>query len=250
MQHINYKPAGSNVMPFTKIDSEGHYSKFPGVTVISSVRDEDLRFWLDIYNCLASDDSALGYFSPLPCYSYHMTTTNLFTHQDDGGDDWDGFLDDERPRCQELHRLLTTHEFTPTLSFGEIITSGVIQLVVTLPDEQVETIRAIAKKVGMDRAVPHFFHITLAYQYKPIPEAVETEISARLQERLRLILDSRSSGISLDPPTLCSFYDMTAFKPWDGSPSGPMRPYFFWETIAGKDDRTASAPTSKTTKPQ
>lgn len=209
--------AKGNRMTMTKIDDEGHYTKFPGITVISNIRDEDLSFWVKIYNCLASDELLTEYFSPLPCFSYHMTTTNLFVQADYSKKQWEKLLTETSPLFMDLIRLLSNHEFSPEIRFGEIITGGVIQLEVSLPAKQEALIRSIAKTIGMERSVPYFFHITLAYKFKSPPAADEDIIQARLQERLGLILAGKPKGLKLNPPQLCSFHDMTAFVPWDGS---------------------------------
>ncbi len=67
-------------MPLEKIDEEGHYTAFPGLTVVAGIADDDLSFRQEIYNCIASCDLARDCFSPLPVGSYHMTAINLSHH--------------------------------------------------------------------------------------------------------------------------------------------------------------------------
>jgi hypothetical protein len=241
-------------MPFRKLDDKGRYTKFPGMTVVSPIREEDMPFWVQIFNSIASYDEALDYFSPLPCTSYHMTTTNLYTQQEDGGDDWEKFIEGVSPGCQALHKLLTENSFSPRLVFKAVITRGIIQLVVTLPPAQSAKIYDIAKKAEVHEGVPSFFHITLAYQYKEIPPKFEEEMNAQLLGRLNSILRVRKV-VKLDPPTLCTFDYMTAFTPWDGKASSliaraaPKQTFFSDKKApdggAGKDS-SCSYPTIKT----
>ena len=230
-------------MPFfTKMDSMGRYTKFPGMTVVAPVKDDDMDFWLKICNSIVTYTEALDYFSPLPCTSYHMTTTNLYTQADDGGDDWEGFIRAISPRCEVLHELLKTNSFEPALTFKSVITFGVIQLEVSLPAAQSAIIKDIAKEAGVQEGVPSFFHITLAYQYKDIPLSLETEINEQLQKRIKAVLQSKKE-VKLAPPTLCSFEDMTAFTPWDGKASSlrpKTKPTFFQEPKNDSETPTTS----------
>ncbi len=161
-----------------------------------------------------------------------MTTTNLFTQEDDGRDGWESLIREISPRCNLLHLLLSKNASPCSVFFTGITTLGVIQLIVAISASQEEMIRSMAKKIGMERSIPHYFHITLAYQYKDIPIAAEEVIAQRLQKNLSGILALKPEGVILGPPKLYSFDDMTAFTPWDGSissllPSSPNPPCFF-----------------------
>ena len=230
-------------MPFfTKFDSKGRYTKFPGMTVVAPVRDDDMDFWVQVCNSIVTYAPALDYFSPLPCTSYHMTTTNLYTQYEDGEDDWEGFIREVSPRCEILYELLKANSFAPELTFKTVITYGVIQLEGALPPKQSAVINDIARRSGVQEGVPSYFHMTLAYQYKEIPLSLEADINEQLQQRLKAVLQLRK-GVKLAPPTLCSFEDMTAFTPWDGKASSLMpktKPTFFRE-IASTNETPSSS---------
>lgn len=112
-------------MMLKKIDESGRYTYFPGVTVVSGVREVDLSFWKEIYKCIADCELSRSYYSPLPFDSYHMTTTNLFTKQVHGGSNWARFLRDNQSFFQRLNEALTAvHEFSPQITIEGIIISS------------------------------------------------------------------------------------------------------------------------------
>lgn len=211
MLHLPHSAPPSRV----KIDAEGHYTLFPGVTVICPIRDEDKPFWSLIYQILAEEKWLLRYFSPLPLDSYHMTALNLFTEALEGGNDWGGFLSQHRSFLHRLKTSLDRLHLLPVLTIEKIVVSDVIQLYGHLPAQTREDIVTLARQYDLEHKIPRVFHMTLAYRYqKPADECLQT-ITHEVSGRLESLLQRHSYTWPLKPAALYSFNDMTAFTPWD-----------------------------------
>ena len=204
-----------------KIDESGVYTSYPGVTVISSVRNEDKGLWERVYNSIANLDLVCQYYSALPHESYHMTTMDLYTRkrEEERGNNWQEFVNNKSAIFHDLSTFLRNHEFHPEVTFEKVIFPGAIILIVKLAKEQEELIERLNKE-SVSRF--HFaenafqeFHITLAYQYKLPSEEVKEIMEREITQRLKQSLESRT--ITLNAPTLCYFHDMTAFISWDGT---------------------------------
>lgn len=197
-----------------KIDAEGRYTLFPGVTVICPIRDEDKPFWSLIHQILAEEKWLLRYFSLLPLDSYHMTAINLFTEALEGGNDWGGFLSEHRSFLLRLKASLDQLHLLPVLTIERIVVSDVIQLYGHLPAQTRDDIVVLARQYHLEHKIPRVFHITLAYRYrKPADECLQT-ITHEVSGRLKSLLQRHTYTWSLKPAGLYSFNDMTAFMPW------------------------------------
>lgn len=208
-----------------KIDDNGNYIRFPGVTVVCAIQEENIKFWQQIHHCITT----LGkqYFAPLPFDSYHMTTYDLFTVLRDGGADWQQTIKDKIEFYKALHDTLEQKKFTTPLSceMVKIQICSVIQLEIALPQDQVQLVKEIAEQFGLQNRVPYSFHITLAYQYKSMGEEADL-IKSELEKRLQQLIDAMPQGVRLSYPKLCYFNDMTQFNPWtvDHFPFEPELP--------------------------
>jgi hypothetical protein len=191
-----------------KIDAQGNYLEFPGITVIADVDNKDKEFWLHIDEFLNGTIKLRNYYTPLPRSSYHMTTNNLYTQSDDANN-WPALLDDER--FQHLHTKLITNSFTPTAQIVAIKASYALQLNLILPQSQYALVKTIADEFGIQNKIPNTFHITLAYAYK---ELSDTQIIAAEIEQLASLCLKKE--LTLQPPRLCFFHDMQQFVTWDG----------------------------------
>ncbi|WP_133136837.1 DUF1868 domain-containing protein [Legionella rowbothamii] len=191
-----------------KIDAQGNYLEFPGVTVIADVDNKDKDFWLHIYGLLNGAKKLRSYYAPLPCSSYHMTTNNLYT-ESDAPNNWPTLLNDER--FQHLHAKLTANSFTPTAKIVAIKASYALQLNLILPQSQYTLVKAIADEFGIENKIPQTFHVTLAYAYK---ELSDVQIIAPEIERLASLCLKKE--FTMRPPRLCFFHDMQQFFSWDG----------------------------------
>ena len=198
----------------SKIDSTGKYLNFPGVTVICAVNSEYMDLWKAVYACINNSDLLRQYFSPLPHVSYHMTTIDLYTQLRHGGNDWEGFIQSKLTSFKELHAYLSENQFKPEVTIQKISSSHGIQLDINLSIEQRALIYSGATKFELQSHIPPSFHITLAYNYNPIPKELRKTLQKLLNDNLQFLL--RSHAIQLNPPTLCYFNNMTHFIPWNG----------------------------------
>ena len=227
-----------------KINSEGQYLTFPGVTVVASIDKIDQSLWRLVYETLIKIEGLNDYFSPMPYECYHMTTNNLFTKDEIGPEKWHSFLTSNSSYFQSLHRHLAENSFIPNISIQSVITDGAIQILVTLPQEQQDIIEEIASIHQSESGIPSFFHITLAYQYKDIQAELLEQFNLVLNQELLSIFKAHKQTLSLAPPKLCFFNDMTKFTPWTGEE------YPFPDKIVnsstlftqGKDSLAASKP--------
>ncbi|WP_392538065.1 DUF1868 domain-containing protein [Legionella sp. 227] len=198
-----------------KIDDQGNYLEFPGVTVIADVGQTNHNLWHEIHHFLKNTPVLCDYFSPLPRQSYHMTTCNLYT-KEDTLEDWVSFISKKLPFFQKINKKLSELNFTPTISVESIDYFSGLQLILSIPEEQKKVIQQIAKELGLENKVPGVFHITLAYGYKEIDdEQVFKEIQNKIGELLK-ICKKYDQKILLSSPKLCFFQSMEQYTPWDG----------------------------------
>lgn len=198
-----------------KINEDGKFTSFPGLSVISTIQDEP--FWKNIFNFLQQDPLIAEHYSLLPVTSYHMTTYNLFVQNHTPEDQWLEFIDKNLTFFQLLHEhLLMFLNFSPSITKStKIITKPVLQLVVDISSVQKEKIASIATFFNLTKNIAFPFHITLGYQHKALNDAEHEKIQKTLLANVRKLMLS-DTVLSLNPPTLSYFNDMTAFMAWDG----------------------------------
>ncbi|WP_133137905.1 DUF1868 domain-containing protein [Legionella rowbothamii] len=200
-----------------KINEEGKFTPFPGLSVISSIHSEDEPFWKNIFNFLQQDPLIAEHYSLLPVTSYHMTTYNLFVQNHTSEDQWLAFIDKNLTFFQLMHEhLLMFLNFSPSITQStKIITKPVLQLVVDIPTAQKDKIVSIASFFNLTENIAFPFHITLGYQHKALNHTEHEKIEKTLSANVHKLMLSNTVP-SLKPPTLSYFNDMTAFIPWDG----------------------------------
>lgn len=197
-----------------RIDRDGNYTAFPGVTVIAGIGDKHISFWQSVYHFLSQSELICKYYKPLPYESYHMTTCNLYT-KEQHPNDWPAIITRKRSFLQKIHAVLSEMLLTPKVSIDYISIPEVLQLYVSLPAEQEELIKAIAREFELEEYVPTSFHITLAYEYNPI---VDQEAYDAIKNECANLLHicQKEGNIILDGPKLSFFNSMVKFIPWDG----------------------------------
>ena len=194
-----------------KIDSQGKYCKFPGITIVSAFLPKDERLWKQVYDELDQCQLLKEYYSPLPFESYHMTTNDIYTEARDGGSDWKGFITKDMERWQRLFKVLNEKAFNPEITIEDLVVQGVVLFELKLNEEQHSIIKSVAEEFNISHKIPPVFHITLGYKYKAAEETVMNEIKKQLESTLTCL----GKKFTLDVPKLCYFNDMTAFIPWD-----------------------------------
>jgi len=195
-----------------KIDNQGKYCKFPGITIVSAIRQEDFEIWKKIHDQLEKCPNLKEYFSLLPAESYHMTTFGLFNQKRDGGSNWEKFIDEKLPKLQEINKELNARSFSPEVIIDSFSVRKIgITLYLKLKEDQKKIIKEVAEKFGFQEHVPNSFHISLAYTYKMPDEEKLKEMKNQFKSAVTCVKKS----FKLDPPKLCYYNDMTAFIPWD-----------------------------------
>jgi len=197
-----------------KIDDQGNYLKFPGYTVVSKIQLDSPNPWQALFDSLSENEKIKGKFALLPLRSWHMTAINLFTQNDvtTQGNDWDDTVRKNEPFFIALAASLEEAAFEPKINYRDLILEGVIQLEFLLDEETTQKIREVAKRHACEGLISTPPHITLAYQYRHL---TPTE-SSTLETELRLIFQTHfgNTEMTLEPPKLCYFEDMTDFRPW------------------------------------
>lgn len=206
-------------MPLIKINNKGKYGLFPGLSVVASIKEKDFTFWQSIYNALIHCDGLTQFYAPLPYQSYHMTALDLFTEHGIGSQHWAHFIEINKNLFNKINLALEEedYKFEANIEMSHLITKGVIQLVVQVPKKQDNAISELEKRFHLSGAKPQQFHITLAYQYKPICEHDFTALKDQINEKMNTVLKKAPKPLLLDNAKLCYFNDMTAFIPWDVS---------------------------------
>ena len=198
-----------------KIDAQGNYRKFPGVTVIANVGNNNQHFWLAIYNFLNRSTILRQYYTPLPPPSYHMTTCNLYI-QAKRMDNWPAFITQNKAFFQQLHAKLAAEQFSPKMSIEHLKVFNALQLNVSLPAEQYQVIKKFAAAFGLNDKIPKKLHITLAYQYQDFTNDVVLNAIVAETEKLMDICKENKEKLILNAPELCFFHNMGEFTSWDG----------------------------------
>ncbi len=198
-----------------KLNASGQYTRYPGVTVIAAVLEKDNDLWSDIRECLTSS-SASEYFAFTPVTSYHMTVFNLFTERGVGKLKWNSFIKNNLGYFEALSHALSSQEEINFRVTNIIVTNGgTINLLVEPSAEQISDYINIAKAYGAEEGIP-VFHITLGHCFKLMKPAVEAQVKAQLKTELASIFKYHAEPLKVAAPKLCSFQDMTKFKPWNG----------------------------------
>lgn len=215
----------SSTFASDRIDSDGRFLPFSGVTVISQVGASNQAIWENIYRELSQDLLITRYYSPLPLSSYHMTINNLYVSNTRSPLDWSCFISNNLPWFSSLEESLERGAFLPKVYLRKrAYLGGVVMFLVDIEGSQMSKIKSFGKTWGLEAQVPSDLHITLAYQYRTIPaylqSAVEEKVQAILDEARKFqkpaFYSFEKMPLTLEEPKLCYFQDMTQFLPWDG----------------------------------
>lgn len=205
--------------PLQKIDSNGIYTAFPGVTVISPIDHRELELWRQVHACISGCEMAARFYAPLPAESYHMTAVNLYVEasfNQSEQDNWAAFLTTKLPFFSELDAYCKANPFTPLIDVVDVEVAASIRLLLRIPHYHCQLINRFAELFHIEHHLPDVFHMTLGYQYKAINTNVKQAIKAQIRQGLEHIFSAIKTPPRLKPPTLCYFHNMEAFEPWDG----------------------------------
>lgn len=220
-----------------KLNEQGKFINFPGVTLIAKIREADMNFWQEIHAALDAIPELKNNYALLPVDSYHMTVNYLYTKHQIGEDKWINFLTGQMQNLRNLNASLSDVTSDFVIGFKRIIVTNVIQIEVELSQQDNDTVCQIAKNHTISKSTPKNFHITLAYK---IPG--KNINFAAIQEQLNQIVAGLFiTEIQLASPRLCYFNDMTKFTEWDAK-QYPFLDYaksYFFSTDKFKAPETA-----------
>jgi hypothetical protein len=215
-----------------KIDSEGNYLPFPGFTVVADVYQTNRDLFDELHRRLRKSELITRYNSLLPAESYHITTFAVITPKHSkmlvGEDDrqWQYWIEQNMTKLHSMHKsiesTLTPFNFRITGCQDKRLT-----LMVQV-DPLAETAQKdLAKVVGYKKDVPRYFHISLAYQYRPFEDpSIVGRIAQELNEILQEILPNYPLvDLPAMQPHLCYYHDMCEFVPWDAT-TNPFEPTY------------------------
>lgn len=192
-----------------KVNHQGKYTPFHGWTVISELK-EHLGF-IEHY----IRNSTMGkYFTSLPADSYHMTLYNIWSEACPP-------LKNKNKDKDNIYRLLEQMQAEIDkqswkdfqLFHSQILYTGKILAITFTASDNFTQANNIRNKMTMAAFTEDnmlYYHITLAYQYKNIPEEEATCLNKELS-----ILNSMLSNkvYTLEKPFVAKFDDMTKFTP-------------------------------------
>lgn len=199
-----------------KITPEGKYCYYPGVTVISFVGSTNEALWKQVFESLDKSLYLKKYIALLPQNSYHVTTINLYTKKGIK-EDWKKFIDQNLSWFQKLNEKHRVFNNLKVRGLIPKVGGQTIRLTVKLEAEDEKKILSMAKDFRLEKNVPDEFHITLGYSFKNMRGPEKSKIQIELNTLLNNIIDTYVEPITLDPPQLTLFNNMTDFIPWDGS---------------------------------
>ena len=191
-----------------KVAENGKYLPYPGFTVISFLKD-DFR---EIQSLFDRFPEVCKYYAPLSPFSYHMTIKDFFTLSANPSN-WLRMCQNSKLHhgfAKMCHTNLDGLEIKTERTEVYIRNTIGFELKITEGSMKVDTLREELMKVGMFREQGYTFHMTLAYQYRPLPlvsnQKFYEEVAALLKE-----LNGLSKNLTFLSPRYCYFEDMNTY---------------------------------------
>lgn len=224
-------PTKAKLKAKQKVDAEGVYQPFPGVTVVCDIPRSDEGPLATLPDTLKALPTLGPLFAPLPPVSYHVTTLDILTKFEMGlADDPAGWAAVLAQSCwAPAVKAVADAQTRPELRVKDIVLTGNTIRVELEPAAEstcshprdLGVNATLMELVGMDRNQLHPWHFTLAYctdhaaQEAASPDALEQDRIAIL----KAVKEAVPETVPLEEAKLCRFEDMTAFVPWDGGAS-------------------------------
>lgn len=205
----------SRQYPLQKLDKNGNFSHFPGISIVSNGYSQQPLFCKAIYHALFESTRINEYYSLLPVESYHLTEVNL-CNEAALGEEWKNVILDNIDKFREINDVLRKYPIQPVIDKIEVDSGETIMLMISLPEPQITQIKAMASKLAIEDGLPEAFHITLAYArpLKKPSKKVSEQLELDISERINKVLTTTMLPVQFGPATLCYFNDMTALHPW------------------------------------
>lgn len=208
-----------------KIDSNGAYLPFPGITVVCNASASAQAVLASLPGIVRAQPDLGRLMSPLPAESYHVTLLDVCCQYKLGLDDnaWQSFC--AGPQWKEASSQAALADFVPRLKVAHVeLGHGCLAVVLQPADpdtpshpNQVPLGCQLAKLLNV-KLQKHPWHMTLAYC--PQPDLLAS-LDASAMESQRLAIEDElkkafPDEIPFGKAEVCRFADMTAFVPWDG----------------------------------
>lgn len=190
-----------------KVDSEGNYLNFSGLTIISYV-DHTNIIYSKLFDLLSSNKQITEKYAVLPIDSYHMTIVSIVDQRNFPNIDL--YINTHEVELNQIIANLN-NLFTNTIQAKiiDIIVENVISIYLELNEDTLNVIKLLTEKLKVDCVdykIPKHFHITLAYAYKPVASTEQNQIKNMLENNIML-----NEYVHLHIPKLCKYNDMTKF---------------------------------------
>ena len=189
-----------------KINSNGKYNTFNGITIISKIHAINHIFCKDLFNILDSNDLVKEYYSLLPISSYHMTIFNIVT-QKSINTHLNEYVSNNKHILDGVNCYLSDNFSEIKTKIKCVVVEGVISLILELSEHDKQLIKKVSDELKIIHKIPEYFHVTLAYLYKDI----RPEICKQIFNSLSI---NFNNDIVFEYPQLTYFYDMTQFNVW------------------------------------
>lgn len=203
--------------PPVKIDSNGNYLRFRGVTIVSNLKDKDGEIWEIFQKEISNNPIITESYSLLPSSSYHMTTLSLYTEKNDGGAHFESFIESKLSWFQNVSEKLFLSEINPKVTVQKAIAGRSALLIpVDLDLESKKINEAFGEALSLKDKIPEEYHLTLGYPFKSLSAEEKLRAENEVQKVVEKIFLPETQTFEFKKPTLCYFLDMTRFIPWDG----------------------------------
>mmetsp|Transcript_22801 Transcript_22801/g.63464 ORF Transcript_22801/g.63464 Transcript_22801/m.63464 type:complete len:286 (-) Transcript_22801:115-972(-) len=209
-----------------KVNAEGEYQRYPGVTVVCDMVDSHLGAVAGLPGVLRSLPTLGPLIAPLPAASYHVTTLDICTQQERGLDDRAWLASLRAPGWARVAHELVAEALVPQLRVRRVLLKPNVVVVelepadTTTPGHPRELLvnLRVMEILGLTQNQQHVWHFTLGYAKLLDGLSIADSASAEA-DRVALeaaVRQALPGALSLGAARLCRFEDMLAFTPWDG----------------------------------
>ena len=203
-----------------KVDKNGVYSRFPGVTIISFLSKENKTAFEEFRNWVVTEMTIFTkYYSMLPVSSYHATLKN---HTVLGRNNEISYLEKIITNFQLYEKIKKVcsdfpFEFHCATALAGPYFQGTFGISLEFQQHNhVEKLREDIVALGSLQEPGFKFHMTLAYQYKQMEQEDFNVFSFQISEiskKLKNLVFALQFTLTFEKPQLCYFKDMTCFEP-------------------------------------
>lgn len=188
-----------------KIDADGNYLQFRGITLISPLHEEQEGLWNDFVSHLEKVKHIKKYYALLPKESYHVTIINLFSEKDDCGTLLNQIINNYKRISEIGDKINKLFKVTEEVMLQGMFLTKTMHVNVKF-DNTLEEFIDLNTEKEFKRIHP--FHITLAYKFK---DGIENDLDAQ-NEIAELNKQLNNKQIKIKKPSIATFNDMTKFN--------------------------------------